>query len=395
MNMTTRNSIFDRYLNEYCRANSRRKKEILDHVVDVAQIHRKSAIRKLNELRNGKKAGLSRRGRKIYYTADVIVALKNVWTAANEPCGELLHPVLSEYVSILRRDDMWDHSPMATTKLLQMKEHTVRRKASEFMGVRYSQKGLSATRPSLLKNIIPIFKGPWNDLPPGHGQIDSVAHCGNTLIGDYAYTVSYIDAATYWIVLSAQWNKGQHSTLQSMERIEGKLPVPWLGAHPDSGGEFINWVAKEWFDSRKINLSRSEPNKKNDNMYIEERNGHVVRKYIGYHRLDDKKSVFLLNEIYDLLILYLNHFQAVRRTLSKIRVGAKIIRKYENHPKTPYQRMLEHPSVSKEIKMLLRIEHAKLNPLLLKKQLDKIVLKLIMLRKGTAVVGQHSTPGNL
>ena len=59
-------------------------------------------------------------------------------------------------------------------------------------------------------------------------------------------------------------------------------------------------------------------------MCVEERNGHVVRKYLGYTRLDCRDTVSLINERYDVLALYLNHFQALRRTLEKKRVGAKI-----------------------------------------------------------------------
>lgn len=87
--------------------------------------------------------------------------------------------------------------------------------------------------------------------------------------------------------------------------------------HPDTGSEFINWVAKNWFDAEGIKLTRSEPGKKNDNMCVEERNGHVVRKYLGYLRYDVPEIVPMMNELYQELALYLNHFMPVRRTIEK------------------------------------------------------------------------------
>ena len=120
-------------------------------------------------------------------------------------------------------------------------------------------------------------------------------------------------------------------------------------------------------------MSRSEPGKKNDNMYVEERNGHVVRKYLGYRRFDCPKTVPLMNDFYHVMDLYLNHFKAVRRQISKERVGSKYVRKYEKVAKTPYLRVLEHPAIDESVKEKLRSEHATLNPLLLKRDMDRLL----------------------
>lgn len=381
MNMATKNSIFEEYKDEYYGAGKIRKSEILSAVTEVAKIHRKAAIRKFRVRQLRDPARQEDRGRKVYFTKDVDAALETVWNAANEPCGELLHPMISEYVSILQRDTLWTHRDEATGKLLAMKEHTVRRRVSGFAWRHLKKKGLSSTRPSLLKTIIPIFKGPWTDKPPGYGQIDTVAHCGSTLLGDFAYTVNYTDTATYWVIPRAQWNKGQEVTKESLTTIKEKLPVPISGLHPDTGSEFINWNLKRWCDDEHIELTRSEPGKKNDNMYVEERNGHVVRKYLGYVRFDCPPVVPMLNELYDVLALYLNHFQAVRRTLSKERVGAQYKRTYEKKPKSPYQRMLEHAAIPEEVKKKLIDEHETLNPLLLKKEIDRLIAKILKLQK--------------
>ena len=336
--MTTKNDIFEEFLLEYLSADRARKGEILDHVTAVTKMVRKSAIRKFRAKQMAGPGKEKKRGRKIYYGPDVTAALKMIWEAANEPCGELLHPMIREYVTIFQRDQMWkEHSDVATKKLFEMSEHTVRRRVGNFLKARTGRKGISSTKPSHLKAIIPIFKGPWKDLSPGNGQLDTVAHCGNTLFGDFVFSVNYTDAPTYWVILRAQWNKGARCTLESMKEIQKRLPVRWLSGHPDTGSEFINWVAKEWFDSEDIYLTRSEPGKKNDNMYVEERNGHVVRKYLGYTRFDCIEVVPLINELYEVLEYYLNHFQTVRRTIEKERVGAKYLRKYEKVAKTPYQ----------------------------------------------------------
>ena len=143
-----------------------------------------------------------------------------------------------------------------------------------------------------------------------------------------------------------QWNKGQIATRESLSVIKDKLPMPINHLHPDTGSEFINYHIKDWCDQNQIKLTGSEPGKKNDNMYIEERNGHVVRKYLGYTRYDCPTVIPLINNLYDTLSLYLNHFQTVRRTLTKERVGAKYRRTYEETAATPYQRLLARSDVS-------------------------------------------------
>lgn len=106
-------------------------------------------------------------------------------------------------------------------------------------------------------------------------------------------------------------------------------------------------------------------------MFVEERNGHVIRKTVGYISLNCFQAVDALNLLYDVLTPYLLHFVAVRRMLEKEKLSSRYRRVYEKTAKTPYQRILEHPTVSEEVKEKLRREHAKLNPLILKKEVEK------------------------
>ncbi len=375
MNMTTKKSIFEGHLRAWLDTKGDRKKRgtITDHICFVTGMHRNSVSRKFKQLQMHNPLCRDQRGRATVYTPDVTAALYDVWEAGDEACGELLHPQIREYVEILRRDKMWRHSDEATAKLLSMSEHTVRRRVAHFQKSRGIRRGLSSTKPSALKSIIPIFKGPWKDLPPGHAQIDTVAHCGNTLLGDFIFSLSAIDACAYWTNTRAQWNKGNEATRKALSCIKDALPFPLVEVHPDTGSEFINWNMRHWCDTEGITMSRSEPGKKNDNMYVEERNGHVVRKYLGYRRFDCPMVVPLMNDFYEVMGLYLNHFKAVRRQVSRERVGSKYVRKYEKIAKTPYRRVLEHPAIDEAVKEKLQREHATLNPLLLKREMDRLL----------------------
>ena len=378
--MATKNDIFKEHLSSYLKAEKQKKGEILKHVCFVTGMHRKAAIRKFTRLKKRSPYKEEKRGREMVYTPDVTAALKDVWEAGNEACGELLYPMVNEYIDILHKDGMWKHANEATRKLREMSEGTLKRRVRGFMKIRRRKKGVSATKPSHLKHIVPVFSGPWTDKPPGYGQLDTVMHL-DTALGDAVYTVNYTDAAVCLVIPCAQWNKGQEATRDSMKQIKKKMPFPWLGAHPDTGSEFLNWFVKDWCDAEKIDFTRSRPGRKNDNMYVEERNGHVIRKIVGYIRLDCKEAVIALNGLYDVLTPYLIHFVAVRRTLRKEKVLSKYKRTYEKKPKTPYQRILEHPRVLVEVKEKLAKEHATLNPLVLKKEIDRRLAKVYDIQK--------------
>lgn len=380
MNMTTKKDIFERYLSEYLKAKKNRKTKILDHICDVIKIHRKSAINRFITLQMKDSSIPERRGRKTYYTNDITPALKEVWGTGSEVCGELLHPMISEYVEILQRDKMWIYGEETTLKLLKMSEATTKRKVGKFMKARRKGKGRSTTKPSNLKNIIRVFHGSWEDKPVGYGQLDTVVHCGSSLLGSMAWTVNFVDIQTRWTIPVAQWNKGQVATIESIERIKEKLPFEMIGLHPDNGSEFINWNLKGWCEENKIDLTRSRAGKKNDNAHVEQKNGHVVRRFLGYSRIDYRESIPVMNEVYDLLDIYLNHFIATKKCIDKVKIGSRYRRKYDK-AKTPYKRVLAHPDVIQDVKDNLIKEHEKLNPLILKREIDKLITKLFKLQK--------------
>ncbi|MDE2145037.1 MAG: hypothetical protein KGJ01_03715 [Patescibacteria group bacterium] len=375
--METKKEIFERYKDEYFKAKAlkrggrREQTRILDTVCEVTGIHRKSAARKFNHLQKRGSLVSETRGRPVYYTPDAAAALKDVWDASNGLCGELLHPMIQEYAEIFKRDGLWNHSEEVTGKLLAMSEMTVKRRADNFEKVKRKGQGFSSTSPSNIKTIIPISVGEWKDADPGVEQEDTVAHCGSTLKGDFTYTLNATDVPTLWNILRAQWNKGQEATRESEEYVRKNLPFPYLRRHTDTGGEFIAWEAKKWGETNSIKLTRSRPRKKNDNPHVEERNGHIVRKYAWYIRLDARETVDALNNLYVVLNLHANHFIASRKTMSNVRVGAKYKRTYEK-AMTPYRRVLAHPKISNEAKEKLRLEHIKLNPASLLKEIGRL-----------------------
>lgn len=383
MVMATRRDVLKAHLASWLETAHDRKerRKITNFISQAIKIHPKSIPRAFRRLQLRTEGGAKKPGRPRRYTNDVIAALNDVWEVGDRCCGELLHPMIGEYVACLRRSDQWNHRERATTILCSMSLIAVKRYALHLQKKHGMRRGIASTKPSSLKSLIPVFKGPWVNLPPGNGQIDTVAHCGDTLLGDFVFTLNYTDTATMWTGQRAQWNKGQIATVESLRAIKRHLPFELFMVHPDTGSEFINRNMKAWCDEQGIAMTRSEPGKKNDNMYVEERNGHIVRKYLGYGRIDVPEALSVMNDLYDVLGLYINHFKAVRRQISRERIGSKIKRTYEAKAMTPYQRIMERSDVSESTKGRLAEEHSSLDPLKLLKEIDTLKTKIHFIQR--------------
>jgi hypothetical protein len=320
---------------------------------------------------------------------DVIAALKDVWDIGSESCGENLHPSINEYIDIQLREDAWKHDDLATYKLRKMSVGSVKHYVGQFTRTRRNFGGKSTTKKSSVISMVPIRMDGWDTAEAGVIQVDTVAHCGDSVAGDYTITTNGADVATLWGTRRAQWCKGQEATRTSLEAMRSDSPFPWTEIHPDSGMEFINLHCIEYAKDTNLRMTRSRPYHKNDNCFVEERNGHIVRAYVGHERLDVKIEVDALNDLYDVLTPYLNHFIASRRIISKERIGARWKVTREKVAKTPYQRVLERKDVSEEVKEKLRKEHTLLSPAKMKKDIDRLSKRV------HDIQSQYGTPKKL
>lgn len=381
MTMKAIQEVFERYKQEYWRGSKIERSKVLDKVCETTRLHRKSAVRKFARIFGAKKFESEHRGRPVKYGADVTAALFSVWEVGARCCAENLRSQIAVYEDALRTLGKWKHTNLATKLLRDMSMGEMKRRIKGLVK-KHGAKGRSTTMASTIKKRVKVYAGPWRNRPPGHRQFDTVVHCGDILKGDMVYTVNGVDPAIVWSNRRAQWNKGETVTLASVEHIEERIPSTTLSRHSDSGSEFLNYYFLEETEKSRIDQTRGRSGKKNDNAFIEERNGHIVRKWIGYDRYDTPAHVDALNAVYEKLDLYLNHFQAVRRCIKRERVGAKYVRVYDA-PQTPYARALAHQKVTKLQKQKLRVQHAALNPVTLLKEIATLKEALFKVNRVT------------
>lgn len=396
----------------YRKANKRVRSKILDNLESTLHRPRKSLIRSMNRLikynidnnrlRNltGKSVPIKlmrRRGRRRKYSAEVDAALCYIWESYNCICAERLHPEINEAMRIFIRDKQWPYSVKTTAALGAMPLGSMKKRLVKFSKERGLMRGFSTTRSAEILNAVPIFHGDWSTKPIGYGQLDTVVHSGEKLMGEMVYTVNFVDMKTYWTEQVAQLGKKASTTRNSIRQIEAQLPFPLLGLHPDSGDEFINYImidyCKRITKRRKqpIELTRSRPSKKNDNCNVEERNNSIVRRFIGYERYDCQEAVVVMNELYKFVRLYMNFFQPTHKLVSKYqKPNGQWVRNYDE-PRSPFRRVLEQPEVPNEVKMRLLKQYNTLNP---RQILARIEVLTIKLRKVQREQGYHFKRAN-
>jgi hypothetical protein len=367
----------------YIKAKNRKEKtKILDEYCANTGLNRKYSIFKINKQNFSykKKDG---RGRKKEYTKEAISLVITAWEVFDKICGERLQPFLAEALSIMERCQIISPvSEVLRASVLKMSCSTVKRIIRAEKVRTEGKSSFSTTKPgTLIKNQIAVRAGPWNEASPGFNEIDLVAHCGGSLLGEFIYTLQFVDIATTWTERRAVMGKGLKAVRKEIEYVHKKLlPFELLGIDSDNGTEFINYHLKRYCEEENITFTRSRPYMKKDNAHIEQKNWPLVRKILGYDRFDTQEELDIINDLYDNeLRLYINFFLPTMKLKEKIRVGSKYKRKYDE-AKTPFQRVLDSPDVPQEKKDALLKLYQNLNPLQLRHQIDKKIAKLFSLK---------------
>jgi len=353
----------------YQKACKKEKKRILDEFCEVCGYNRKYAIRLLNQVQNRprKRPGPSPR----YPSKEVLAPLKRIWFACDQICSKRLVAAIPEWLSFY--DEEYEPLPADTKqKLLTLSPATIDRLLKS---VRVSQKpkGLCGTKPGgLLKNLIPIKPFDIEITKPGMIEADTVAHCGGSLEGNFAWSVTLTDVYSGWTENRGTWNKGSHGVLEQIKDVENSLVFPILNFTTDNGSEFLNYHLYDYFKEKSppINFNRTRPYHKDDNARVEEKNWTHVRQLFGYERFANPDIIDPMNELYKLWSLYQNHFCPTLKLKEKTRVNSKI-KKRHGKALTPYLRLLQCADVSEKGKRELKKSHEKVNPFKLKKRIEK------------------------
>jgi len=325
---------------EYHKLNRQSKKDALDTAVKILGYNRKYLINLLNNFKSKDEYSITGRGRKTEYSVIKPVII-DLWEQFGCVWSKRLKVIITENISwIIKKYSLNDYqikllnniSPSTVDRIL--KNQRIRRKKYLF----------SRTRPgSLLRREIPVIIEVCNDITkPGHIQIDLVAHCGNSISGEFNWTLNATDIYSQWSESECIVNKSEYEVIDALKNIISRMPFNIISINSDNGSEFINWELLRFCKNNNIQFSRTRPYKKDDNAYIEQKNWTNVRKIIGFDRYEGEKAKKNINELYrNELRLFLNLFMPSVKRIEIKQQGSRYRRVYDS-PKTPLIRLYEY-----------------------------------------------------
>lgn len=374
MSPRSKREYIDAIFVRYKHASRKAKTIILDEFCATSGYHRKHAIRVLRWFKRFQKPpSQKKQGRPPSYHPEIILApLKQIWLAANLPCSKRLKVIIPLWLPGYTQF-FGDLPPKTLNALVRISPATIDRLLAPTR-IQYQTRGRTTTKPgTLLKKHIPIKTNQWDESRPGFLEADTVAHCGESLSGMFAYTIDCVDIATGWTEQRAVWGKGETGVLEQLKDVEQSLPFPLLGFDCDNGSEFLNYHLLRHFShrNRPIQFTRSRAYHKDDNAHIEQKNWTHIRQWLGYQRLGNPAVVPFLNNLYTQeWRLFHNFFCPSMKLIAKERIGSKTIKRHDN-PKTPYKRILLSPHVHPSVKHALSLQLESLNPFMLRKTMEQ------------------------
>jgi hypothetical protein len=391
MTAAARAELADAIRPRYAKAATKEKRKILEEFVAATGYHEKSAIRLLNSAAALKVC--RSRQRVSLYDDGVRAALIVLWEASDRVCGKRLKALLPILLPALERNGHLKLDEQIRSKILSISAATVDRLLREprqAQGIRPRKR----LEPEPRRRIKMRTFADWNDPAPGSMEMDLVAHCGSVNRGSYVHSLVLTDIASGWTEAAPIVVREGSLVVETLERIRASLPFPLRALDVDNGTEFINERLIEYCLSHGIELTRSRPYRKNDQAWIEQKNGAVVRKLLGYRRFEGLAAARAISRLYAASRLFVNFFQPSFKLASKQRNGAKVTKRY-HPPQTPCERLLQADSTSPAAQEKLREIAAHLDPLKLLEEMRAVQAYLAALADGDATPPVSAEPPNL
>jgi hypothetical protein len=250
------------------------------------------------------------------YDEQVRQALISVWFTANQICSKRLVPFLPQLVTAMEhhghlrlpadvRAHLLSISPATADRMLRPERENIKRSIS------------TTRRGNLLKHQIQVRTfADWDDVTPGFLEADLVAHCGGNTNGAFLNTLVLVDISTGWLECMPLLRKCASDVIDGLRVADELLPFPLQGLDTDCGSEFINYDLLDYCEDRFITFTRARTHRKNDQAHVEEKNGSVVRRLVGYDRFEGREAWEALAKLYCVLRKYVNFFQPSLKLLA-------------------------------------------------------------------------------
>jgi hypothetical protein len=363
ISMATRTELVAAIRERYLTSTRAGRTAILDEFVAITGYHRKHAIRLLAAAA-GRRAARRRPGRR-RYGEEVRQALTVLWEASDRVCSKRLKPMILVLLPALERHGTLRPDEDTRAALLKISPATIDRLLSETRIAAQGGRRRPAGFSSAVRRSVPVRTfGDWNDPPPGFVEVDFVAHCGGSAAGSFVQTLVLTDIATGWTECVPVLVRSGELVIEALEKAKTLFPFPLAGVDFDNDGSFMNEGVVGWCRGHDLEVTRSRAYRKNDQAWVEQKNGALVRRLVGYGRFEGMEAAGALARLYAASRLHTNLFQPSFKLREKTRIGARVVKRW-HPPLTPAARALASGGVGEADKAALRDLLARSDPVAL------------------------------
>lgn len=386
--MTTRHELLEALCARYRRASRSDKTRIVTEFAAVTGYHRKHAARLLRDEARISPAK-SRPERRIYDEA-VREALVVLWEVSDRICGKRLKPLIPMLITAMERHGHLSLDPEVRKRLGAISAATIDRALAPARKQAGGPRRRRSASPVIRQSVPIRTYADWDDPPPGFFEADLVSHSGPLTSGSFAQTLVLTDISSGWTECAPLLFREQRLLIEVLSVLRAVTPLPILGFDTDNDTVFINETVKTWCEGSGVEFTRSRPYRKNDQAHIEQKNGAVVRRMVGYRRFEGIAATEALAHLYRPMRLFVNFFQPSFRLAEKVRDGA-LVRKRYHAPLTPHQRLVADPRTPRALKDALDAQHARLDPVSLLRDIRAAQQALVEIAD-TAPMGPTAPP---
>ena len=388
LSTSTRDELVAAAGRRYVEVERHERGRILDELTSLTGLHRKHAARLLRGGRASKRHD-ARPERRIYDDA-IRQALVVIWEASDRVCGKRLRPLIPILVQAMERHGHLQLTSDVRDGLLSMSAATIDR-ALRPVRERSGNRPRRRTQPSVSRSVaVRTFEG-WDDPPPGFMEADLVAHCGPMARGSFVQTLTVTDIATGWTECAPVLVREQSLLTAVLGEVRKLLPFPLLGFDTDNDRVFLNETVRDYCQAAGIAFTRCRPYRKNDQAWVEQKNGAVVRRAVGYRRFEGLEAAAALARLYGSLRLFVNFFQPSFKLAGKAREGSRV-RKHYHAPATPYQRLIADGRTPDTVRRELEALYATLDPVRLLSEIRQNQARLVEIADQPTEPSMPGTP---
>jgi len=357
----TKQELLNALISRYLQSKKKEKTLIVNEFTSLTGYHRKHVIRLLKKRNHSGEIKVKKINYNRIYNEAVKEALIIIWEAADRICSKRLKVALPFYIEALERHNHLKLNDDVKKLLLKISPSTIDRLLYGIRKTNKTKKYRNQPKKVSKKIQVRTFSD-WDEPEVGYMEIDFVVHSGGSMSGNLIHTFVATDICSGWTEFIPLLAREQSLVVEGIDIFRNQLPFDLIGIDSDNDSAFINDSLFNYCEENNLKFTRSRPYRKNDQAWVEQKNGSIIRKFVGYDRFTGIVAGQALANLYYYLRLYINFLQPSFKIREKKRVGAKVKKIYFK-PATPVERLLNNPGIKTSIKKRLKMKQQELDPI--------------------------------